>query len=138
MHTAPTAGGDVGYHGIVEATAGGDIAALRSLTKLEELQINDTLLWGSIAALKDLVNLEYLELSDTEIEGDIKHLQNLTNLTTLSLNRNAVAGHISSLASLVNLENLDIAGCAGITGDLVDLDASSNPEIGCIKKTWSQ
>ena len=86
-------------------SADGDIAALRRMTTLLELDLHNTRVRGDIKNLQNLTRLERLVLHHTDVRGDIESLQNLTGVDKLSLlHHTNVSGDIRGLQNLTGLE----------------------------------
>ncbi|MBK7106242.1 MAG: leucine-rich repeat domain-containing protein [Ignavibacteriae bacterium] len=83
-----------------------DLEPLSSLTKLEELNLNQNRILADISPLANLINLKILDLS-TNIIADISPLKNLTQLTFLSLAWNPITD-IAALEGMTELRELYI------------------------------
>lgn len=77
----------------------GDISAVKDLTSLTTLKLENTNVDGDISAVKDLTALKALSLSHTKVSGDIIALKNLTALTSLGLSGIQVSGDINNINS---------------------------------------
>lgn len=87
-----------------------DIAHLRSLPNLTEIDLGGTRVSGDIVHLKSLHNLTKINFqNNTDITGNIAHLNLMPNLTRIDLYRTGVSGDIAHLTSLPNLDMIDIS-----------------------------
>ena len=103
----------------------GDIAKLKTLTKLTNLMLHSTNVSGDIAELKTLTNLTGLVLNSTNASGDIIKLKTFTNPTDLVLSGTNVSGDIAKLKTLNNLANLWLSG-TNASGDIAELKTLTN------------
>lgn len=84
-----------------------DISKLSTMTNLETLYIQDTVLVNDLSPLSNLTKLRTLILRGNNIT-DVKPLANLTNLSTLYLYKNHVKD-ISPLANMTNMKEFNFA-----------------------------
>jgi hypothetical protein len=102
----------------------GDLSALRGCTALTYLDLQGfTAVTGDLSALRGCTALAYLNLSFTAVTGDLSALRGCTALAYLNLDETAVNGDLSALRGCTALAYLSLGGCAGVTGDVGDLDA---------------
>ena len=80
----------------------GDIANLKSLTALTNLNLYNTQVSGDIANLKSLTALKALTLSNTQVPltGNIGELSVLSKCTEMSINCSKLTGDLATLPSV--------------------------------------
>ena len=77
----------------------------------------DTILSGDIAELKTLTKITNLNLNSTKVSGDISALSGLTNLTNLALGSTNVSGDIAELKTLTKCSWINVSG-TNVSGDI--------------------
>ena len=117
------------------------LQALSTLTRLEQLELPNTLVTGELDALKNLTQLQFLNLFQTPVDGKLEALTNLTKLEELILSRTRVSGRLEDLkhcerAMRITLAETEISGDLKALTDLHELqhlDLSKTETAGDIE-----
>ena len=93
-------------------------AELGSLTSLTTLWLrNNPKLTGSLQALKPLTLLYRLDMENTQVTGRLEDLQSLTHMKFLNLRELKVTGQLEAMKTLNEIEWLDVSS-TDVTGGL--------------------
>jgi YHS domain-containing protein len=122
-----------------KAAGDADLALVKSLPKVEQLDLRNTAITnGGLANLEALTALTHLHLEGTAVTDDgLSHLKGLTNLTYLNLYNTAVTDKgVADLAGLKNLKKLYLwqtkvtdAGVSGLKKSIPSLYVNRGEEM---------
>ena len=92
-----------------------DLSALKSLTRLKELQIARGPSLTNLDALKNLTTLKFLELRDCTALTNVDALKNLTALEYLDLSGCMLLTNVEGLKNLPALHHINLSACLALT-----------------------